>query len=457
MKKAKVKSYILPFLLLVPLVISLSCDDADYGAGPSMEGGGMGTYYVSPTGDDSYPGTSKDSSWATIGRACNTLLAGDTVLVRAGTYNERLVPLNSGTSSSDRIVYLGYPNEYPVIDGTGVSLPSEWGGLVQLTQKSHIYIHGFTVQNAGTDQNHSGILVEGATDVSITCCNTYNTVSSGIAVWNSNDVTVSSNEVELACNDGEQECITIAETTNFTVSYNEVHNSGPSMHGGEGIDIKDGCTNGEVFGNSVHNIVRLGIYVDSWDKPTNNINVYGNIVYNSGDDGFAIAAEAGGLLSDINIYNNIAYGNYNSGLTIASWGESVSSHPMSNITIINNTFYNNGTASWGTGICLDNPDADNIIIRNNIMSENATGQLLIEQVGSAPKTDYNLYFGPGSIYGSGNIEADPEFVNASSGDFHLESSSPAIDAGTSTGAPASDFDGTARPQGDGYDMGAFEQ
>ncbi len=459
--KKSMKRLPVPFFVIISLIsvmiVFMGCGVSDLGTGPAMEGGGLGCYYVSPSGNDDYPGTSQDSSWATIGRACNTLIAGDTVYVRSGTYNERVVPRNSGSSSSERIVYMTFPNEYPVIDGTGVSLPSEWAGLVQITGKSHIDFINFQVRNAGSDMNHSGILVEGATDITINNCNTYNTVSSGIGVWNSSEVILSNNEVELACNDGEQECITVAETSNFEVRYNLVHNSGPSSHGGEGIDIKDGCFDGEVYGNVVHDINRLGIYVDSWDKPTHDINVYGNLVYNTEDDGFAIAAEAGGLLSNISIYNNIAYGNTNSGLTVASWGEPVSSHPMNNISIINNTFYGNGNSTWGVGICLDNSDADNIVVRNNIMSENGVGQLLIEHVGSSVETDFNLYFGPGETYGTDNVEADPDFLDASSGNFHLKISSPAIDAGSADGAPSTDYEGTSRPHGGGFDVGAYEQ
>ncbi len=58
--------------------------------------------------------------------------------------------------------------------------------------------------------------------------------------------------------------------------------------------------------------------------------------------------------------------------------------------------------------------------------------------------------------GTGNISGDPLFVNASSGDYHLQETSPCIDAGTATNAPAVDFEGTSRPQGDGYDIGLFE-
>ena len=43
-----------------------------------------------------------------------------------------------------------------------------------------------------------------------------------------------------------------------------------------------------------------------------------------------------------------------------------------------------------------------------------------------------------------------------SGDYHLKSISPAIDAGTSIDAPSTDYDNNTRPQGAGFDIGAYE-
>ena len=63
---------------------------------------------------------------------------------------------------------------------------------------------------------------------------------------------------------------------------------------------------------------------------------------------------------------------------------------------------------------------------------------------------------------SDNIVANPRFLNPDAGDFRLSGDSPAIDAGTNTDAPATDFAGNSRPiDGDGddlaiVDMGAFE-
>ncbi|MFH1146669.1 MAG: Calx-beta domain-containing protein [Pseudomonadota bacterium] len=60
--------------------------------------------------------------------------------------------------------------------------------------------------------------------------------------------------------------------------------------------------------------------------------------------------------------------------------------------------------------------------------------------------------------GSGNISADPVFVNAAAGDYHVAEDSPCIDAGSNEapGLPATDKDGNPRILNVVVDMGAFE-
>ena len=86
--------------------------------------------------------------------------------------------------------------------------------------------------------------------------------------------------------------------------------------------------------------------------------------------------------------------------------------------------------------------------------------------GFSGSIDYSIVQGGWTGAGSNNLgaapEDDPLFVDPANGDLHLQADSPAIDAGTATGAPAFDLDGVARPQdGDGdaaadFDMGAYE-
>jgi hypothetical protein len=58
---------------------------------------------------------------------------------------------------------------------------------------------------------------------------------------------------------------------------------------------------------------------------------------------------------------------------------------------------------------------------------------------------------------SATIHQDPLYVNRIAGDFHLRSGSPAIDAADPTLTVSTAYDGTTRPQGDGPDIGAYEQ
>ena len=53
------------------------------------------------------------------------------------------------------------------------------------------------------------------------------------------------------------------------------------------------------------------------------------------------------------------------------------------------------------------------------------------------------------------LDVDPELVKKQ-GVFRLKAGSPMIDAGTCTDAPADDFEGDARPNGSGCDIGADE-
>lgn len=411
-------------------------------------------YYVDqkhPLANDSNPGT-EDLPWLTIQKAATTLEAGDTVFIKEGVYNERVIPKNSGREG-EYISYRAYPGNTVIIDGKNITLPSDWGGLIDISDKSYIKILGLKIKNAGPYENDAGILVYRSSHIVIEGNYIYNTTSSGIGVWESSHVVIKNNEVELACNDGEQECITIAITSNFEVKNNHVHHGGAGTIGGEGIDVKDGSSNGKVYGNYVHDLNRLGIYVDAWNKHTYNIEVFQNVVYNC-TSGFAVASERGGLLENIKIYNNIAYHNEWAGIEIGGWDGGYR-HPMRNITIVNNNFCRNG-GEWGVGIYHENFDAEGVIIRNNICSQNTGSQIEIAEGVKDFIMTHTLIDGYSEYYGDNYIEGNPLFLNPSEGDFHVMAHSPAIDNGSSIDAPAKDFDGNLRPKGKACDIGSFE-
>jgi hypothetical protein len=424
-------------------------------------------YYVSPIGSDTNSGT-ENQPWRTIQKAADTLVAGDTVYVKSGTYSEQVIPKNSG-SADHYITYVVYPGDAVTIDGTSVS-PEEGKdlfGLFDIAEKSYIKVSGFRIVNA----KNAGVLAKMSSHIIIEKNYTYNTVSSGIGIWNSNDILVDDNEIELACNDGGQEMITIARTDTFEVRNNRVHHGGPGTIGGEGIDIKDGSSNGRVYSNHIHNLInRPGIYVDAWDKYTHDINVFQNTIYDIDAYGLALASEEGGLLENIYVYNNVFYNNMIVGIGISNCcGDPPTGHPIHNIRIINNTVYNNGwLGDWGGGVSIENPDIQNIIIANNILSQNRDFQVEVESNVSMQQllVEHNLIDGyrdySDEIRGDHAVEGAPLFVDTSLANFHLQITSPAVDAGTANGAPTSDFDDISRPldgDGDGiaeYDIGAHE-
>ncbi|HKZ86738.1 MAG TPA: choice-of-anchor Q domain-containing protein [Anaerolineae bacterium] len=99
-------------------------------------------------------------------------------------------------------------------------------------------------------------------------------------------------------------------------------------------------------------------------------------------------------------------------------------------------------------------------ISNNLFYSNTTA---IAGEGT-PLLDYNGFWmndtpfnvPTGTLTGTHNVFSNPLFVDPAAGDYHLQIGSPMIDRGTSAGAPSTDYDGQARPTGEGVDIGADE-
>ena len=130
--------------------------------------------------------------------------------------------------------------------------------------------------------------------------------------------------------------------------------------------------------------------------------------------------------------NCLIYGNSSSGGAVRSADADVA---VLNCTIANNT----GGGIWQTGT------SGAVTVTNCIVWGNG------DDLNGCAATCSCIEDGDA---GTGNLAANPSFVDAAAGDYHLNSGSPCIDKGTATGAPATDLDGDARDATP--DMGAYE-
>jgi uncharacterized protein YjdB len=234
-----------------------------------------------------------------------------------------------------------------------------------------------------------------------------------------------------------------------------------------GIDPSTGTNDIQIAGNNVHDVGRYcessGIGLSAIDAYSNNMIIEGNWVHDIG----RFAAGENGCQPGNDYWMNHDHGIYNGQGT--------------NIIIRNNVFYNI-TRGWGIqryGSTVDqlyivnntfafpNPNRDGQIIlaatTTNLFIENNIFYLPGQNVGisgtqSGAIIDHNLSTGTVGGGGTGtNIEnTDPLFVNPSTLDFRLQAGSPAIDAGLALNIVLNDFLGTLRPQGAGWDIGAYE-
>jgi hypothetical protein len=254
-----------------------------------------------------------------------------------------------------------------------------------------------------------------------------------VAWWNmGNYVDIVGFNVDGTSYQGGQKWYTgIATQGSYTVvKDNYVHNFATTAdtctaNGGSGInsDNSAGGTNNKIIGNVVHHIGSTGC-----------ISIHG------------IYAVASG-----NVTNNLVYQIGNAG--IVSW------HAASDITIANNTITNNGF-----GIIVGNSTtlADYINVSNNIVFNNAKGIAEEGNIGTHNTYTNNLVYQNGTLNWSlnnahsGDIQDDPQFVDAGNGDFRLKSTSPAINKGSPVYAPSTDLAGAVRPPGGGIDLGALQ-
>ena len=411
---------------------------------------------VSPAGNDSNDG----SSWALAKKSVQAginvaSLVGGEVWVGAGTYNECLILTpyaylyggfaGTETSRDQR----NWNTNASILDGGGV------GGVV-ISETGHKVtasgIDGFTIRHG----NGYGICCAGSSPTIANNTITANTTSdsgSGTIYCYGSSPTILGNIVSGNTASSKLDFCAGAiycEESSPTISNNTI-SSNSGSGGGSTIIYCDDCSptisNNNITANTA---AGNGGAIYCWDFSPTVISNNSITANSASGDGGAIYCQGG----QVTICNNTIESNSaNCGGAIYCCGSSLAT--ISNNTIAsnkascgggiytcdssaavsNNTIAANTASTGGGGIYCSNSSSPNV--SNNILAFNSSG---VYNSSSSPTLRNNDVYNPsGANYtglsaGTGDISADPMFVDSAGGDYDIAAGSPCIDAGWN-GAP----------------------
>ncbi len=412
------------------------CDNVKIYSGMVLDPYTPVTYYVDkshPQANDTNPGT-ESLPWKTIQKAANSVRAGDTVIVKAGTYNERIT-FNSGIR--------GAPGQVITFKSQPRRSATMWGFYTQFAH--YLRIEGFNI----------------TTDASLTG-------------WTEqNGVFISSDHVQVVDN----YLYNLRSTAISGTSVGALVSGNRIYHSQAGIAVSG--SGWLVEGNEVERLFDLGGGDSDYARFFGDDHVFrrnffhGTVFSEIGSahvDCFQTFDNNGEYAHRILFDGNVCY-DFHQGLM----GEAAYYHNISDLTFRNNIFAHGG--AWGlcvmqikNVVAVHNVFADiqyhgmgfrdgaSGVVRNNIFYN--AGSNYWASDGGTVTGSHNLLFETGGTIPAGDfpddlVNLDPKFVSAAGDDYHLLAGSPAIDAGMDVGVLV-DRDGAPRPQGKRADIGAYE-
>src|SRR5262245_21523489 len=275
-----------------------------------------------------------------------------------------------------------------------------------LTGRSYIVVDGFEVLHS----EDRAIYVSGsATGCEIRNNRVRQAFKYGIAVNGASAIRIASNRTTDNQDDG---ISVISGATACTIENNEsAWNVHPTERKAQGIELS-GASGNVVRGNRLHHNQDTGEHLSAGSAGNQSIQ---NRSWSNGDHGFD-------RLNSTNTLSigDVAWGNYRDGFS----NEGASSGGR----MFNCVAVDNGSTTNRFDLWVDPQAAVGFESDYNLFW-NASGQAPVKFIATIYPTvaAYVAASGQDSL----TLESDPRFVDAASGDFHLQSGSPAIDAAES--------------------------
>lgn len=370
-------------------------------------------------GNDGNSGT-QSAPFKTLERGFGVLLPGDTLYVRGGTYQGfySTLKIPSGNSWAQPVTIKAYQQEKVVL-----TAPPNKSVVIFASGSHYIILDGFIMDAKGGDS----------------------AIGTGV---NSHHIRILNGEAKNGYESGVN---AHAGSSSFEFINLRIHHNGSNDfdHGLYLSTSNHLVKNCEIYQNSgwgVH------IYSGGGNNPSNNL-ILNNKIYDNAKSGRGAGI---GLYSGSGnfLVNNLIWGSHVTGIDVNSGGSG---------NVYNNTIHK------GTYGILLGDSSSAVKVYNNIISLSSSHGLVVAKNSKNSQIKNNLIYGSGTkdltnhaatTSLSKNLEGNnynPKFQNPDSFDFHLQSGSPAIDAGLELSEIVNDFDYNSRPKGLSHDIGAYER
>ena len=328
--------------------------------------------YIAPDGDDADRGT-KARPWATVGRALVGAAPDTRILVREGTYAEKIEVGPKGVSGAD-ISLEAFPGERVVLHAQ-----------LLLRNATHVRVRGFVFDGQG--MSGTAIRIDGGAFVDLVA-----------------------NEIRnYRRTDSSQAVLLDKDTYRPSIVANHIHDTGIWGQHDHGVYCKN-AKEAYIANNVMHDLDRgAGIHLYSGDG--------------TGCDRSVVTA-------------NTIVASQTSGIIISRGADA---NLISGNLVAGHTGTHSGT--FGAAVLEREGIGQGNVVRNNLGHANAQLE------------DFRC---PSCSEVSGNVTADPAFLNPAAHDFRLAPGSPAADRAAPADSPRTDRDGNPRPQGAAPDIGAYE-